>query len=655
MATLYWYGGTGNWTDYTNHWSNNSGNAPASPAAAEPSTTDDVVFDQLSSAANAAYTVNVNSSTATCRNFTMDGPSPADATKVTLNNTTATDALHIYGNFDLIGLAAGITSTYGPGYLYFNGTTGTKTINFRDIVNIRPCFDGVGATFQLAAALTLSSTNTVAPYLPILALTSGSTFDPNGFAVSLTATTGTTIIDGAFTFYSLSRSQATAITAEILFTSNIIVTNSLSLLGIANAASAQYRLLIGSTVVGTPISITTTGASVTITAADFRDITAIGTAGQWNFSNEITYPTGFGDCGGNSGMSLTAPVSLWWRAGTGSVNSITNWYSNVSYNDPKGFLHPRPPLPQDTAIFDSLSFTAGSQTITQNRARMGSIIFDKVTNSPTFTTSTICGCYGSIKLDSSITLTGSSQAYTFYGIVKNYLNSAGKSWAKPITFNNINAPMVLESSFTTSGALVVAGIFDANDFDITSTSTFSLCPNSTNKVYMGNGKWETSAATTVTVVVGSGTLYAEKSTLKLTSASTAKITGNGKTFYNLWTTMAGGALTIDGSNTYNNLTMVANGYIIFETSTTQTFNSINAIGAVANVVTLTGDGVTLVKNGSGWISGCDYVNIGGSTVEMAATPTDTWYLGPNSQEINAGITGVYFSNKATPLPPFFNL
>jgi hypothetical protein len=45
--TLYWYGGTGNWTDI-NHWSFNSGNIPPSPATCAPSKGDHVIFDNLS-------------------------------------------------------------------------------------------------------------------------------------------------------------------------------------------------------------------------------------------------------------------------------------------------------------------------------------------------------------------------------------------------------------------------------------------------------------------------------------------------------------------------------------------------------------------------------------------------------------------------------
>jgi alpha-tubulin suppressor-like RCC1 family protein len=49
--TLYWYGGTGDWSDL-GHWSYNSGNIPASPATCIPSLGDHVVFDALSFSAD---------------------------------------------------------------------------------------------------------------------------------------------------------------------------------------------------------------------------------------------------------------------------------------------------------------------------------------------------------------------------------------------------------------------------------------------------------------------------------------------------------------------------------------------------------------------------------------------------------------------------
>jgi hypothetical protein len=46
--TLYWYGGTGNWSEFLTHWSGNSGNSPPSPVLNAPTSSDDVIIDSNS-------------------------------------------------------------------------------------------------------------------------------------------------------------------------------------------------------------------------------------------------------------------------------------------------------------------------------------------------------------------------------------------------------------------------------------------------------------------------------------------------------------------------------------------------------------------------------------------------------------------------------
>lgn len=102
MADRYWVGGTGDWAD-TAHWSTTSGGAGG---AAVPTYSDDVYLDQNSSTSNAAYTATLHG---ICKNLTIDGPSPTDATKVTLTGSYQTT---MAGNLDLIGGTSGITNNY---------------------------------------------------------------------------------------------------------------------------------------------------------------------------------------------------------------------------------------------------------------------------------------------------------------------------------------------------------------------------------------------------------------------------------------------------------------------------------------------------------------------------------------------------------------
>lgn len=115
-------------------------------------------------------------------------------------------------------------------------------------------------------------------------------------------------------------------------------------------------------------------------------------AGSWNLS-AITGNSG--DCGGNSNITFTTPVTTDWQSG--ATWSTATWSSRV-------------PLPQDTATFT----TAGVATITQDMPRIGSVDFSTSSNK-TWATSTIASVFGSIDLTNLATLTASTQTYTFEG------------------------------------------------------------------------------------------------------------------------------------------------------------------------------------------------------------------------------------------------
>lgn len=112
MADRFWVGGTGNWSDNTNHWSATSG---GSPGASKPTSADNVYFDENSfTAAGQSVTVD---ETANCLDM--------DWTGATNTPTWAgISRLNVYGNFKLINA---MTRTY-TGTLYFSATAPGKTI-----------------------------------------------------------------------------------------------------------------------------------------------------------------------------------------------------------------------------------------------------------------------------------------------------------------------------------------------------------------------------------------------------------------------------------------------------------------------------------------------------------------------------------------------
>lgn len=94
--TLYWVGGTGNWTD-KQHWStNNDGIFPASSGGCVPTPADNVIFNNNSGFTTSSRIVTLNSPSQYCRNMTWIGA----LNTPTLTGST-TSVLNIYGSMVL--------------------------------------------------------------------------------------------------------------------------------------------------------------------------------------------------------------------------------------------------------------------------------------------------------------------------------------------------------------------------------------------------------------------------------------------------------------------------------------------------------------------------------------------------------------------------
>ena len=97
MATYYWVGGSGNWSDATNHWASVSNGAPN--AANLPTSADNVIFDQNSNVGTGTFTVTVDGTSASpslCNDFST---SSLDGTMTLTMGATA--QLYCYGSMTL--------------------------------------------------------------------------------------------------------------------------------------------------------------------------------------------------------------------------------------------------------------------------------------------------------------------------------------------------------------------------------------------------------------------------------------------------------------------------------------------------------------------------------------------------------------------------
>lgn len=615
MATLYWYGGSGDWTDYTNHWSTNSGNSPAAPAGAAPTSADDVVFDSASH--SGAYTVTVNA-TANCQNFTMGAPASGAVT------WAGSSSINIYGNINLTGGSVGITNSY-TGMITLKATSGTKTMNFNGVaLGGALNFNGIGGTFQLSSNLTTSGS---------LLRTNG-TFDANGKTVTQTGIYSYIYYDftGSNSFYNYTRTGAADPRSWLKLMGDITVTNELRLDG----DSATNRLLILSSTMG--VQRTITAAILNADYVDFQDIKGAGAA-DWDLS-AISGKSG--DCGGNSGITFTPATNCYWVHG---ANASYPWSSSLWFTTSGGAVAARIPLPQDSAIFDASSFSADGKTVTVDVPRLPGTTFADVDQAFSFTLTNDVSFFGSLVMIANMTFSAGAQICTFEGRGSYVLNSIGQTFNGTINFNAPGGTMTLNSNLETSSYIgLLNGGLLANNYDVTA---LYLASNDTTvrTLTMGSGTWTMTGGTNVWVVISTNlTFNANTSLIKLTGTLTGTRTffGGNLTYHDFWNATSGAyAITIDGSNTFDNFKINAGRQVNFDSSETQTINVLDASGTAGNLTILRNASAlstaTLKKAGGGIIS-CDYMDVGG----IVGTAAGVWYMGANST--NSGTnTDVYFT------------
>lgn len=252
----YWVGGSGNWSDATNHWATASGGAPN--VANVPGSADDVHFDAASN--TTAYTVTLDG-VPQCRDLMFDA-APSVSGTITLNGSPA---FYVCGSIKLL---AGMSNLHG-GLVDWRAISGTKTltsngVNFSRHLLIRGTG---GAILQLADDLT---------FLPgwsnQLYLISG-TFDANSKTITMaTATAGGHSVYGPLTLHNLTCVGGAVKDFTINLSDNVTIAGTLTLTG----NSTTNRLLIQSSNLGTPRTITV--AAVALTNCDFMDIVGAGAA-----------------------------------------------------------------------------------------------------------------------------------------------------------------------------------------------------------------------------------------------------------------------------------------------------------------------------------------------------------------------------------------
>lgn len=668
----YWVWWTGNWSDATNHWATTSGGAPW--AGNLPTATEDVFFDSASH--TTSYTVTIDATTKLCRDLTFAAPASWNVTWAGSVAMTVSGSLTLYSGlirtytwaltFNATSTGKTITmagttlasafSFSGTGWGWtlqdtFNNGSGTITITAGTLdtnwVTVTAwSITSSGTTTRAltlgASSITLSAINTVSfsgTWFTFTCWTSTITLTTtapnvswNGhtfYNVTYTASTNGSI-SWANTFNNLSITSWSTKLGKIEVYANQTINGTLTI----NGNSTINRILVDSNPNAIATPSTLTAAAVSITYADFRNITAAGAA-SWDLS-AITWLSW--DCWGNTGITFTTPVSqTWTNTSGGSWSTAANWTSRV-------------PLPQDDVSLNC-AFTT-SRTVTADMPRLGKAIDwtgATFTTSLTFTLSTAVRVFGSLTLISGLTLTGAQTMNFWWRDGSFTVNTFGTTSTWQYYFSPKSSTYTLQSDIISTSAWAFSFLspngwtsyFVVNWYNITAAA-YSFSGATGSSVDFGSGLITVTGSNNVWTVTSTITVIAGTSTIKFTDTSNTAITFNGafsggtKTYYNLWFDRwaSTGNITITDNLTFNDFkdTGTAAHSILFTTGRTYIFTTFTVSGNWAgNEITInsTTTGTHTLsapsKNNASPIS-CDYLNIQHSIVLQA----NTWYAWVNS-------------------------
>lgn len=444
---------------------------------------------------------------------------------------------------------------------------------------------------------------------------SSATFNGGGltYGTVVFSGSGTAVIGSASnTFGTLTVTGPASKTVILQISANQTVTGNLNL----NGNSSINRVLIQSSTVGTTRTLTTAGATVAATNADFMDITL-------SVSKDFSGQTDIGDAGGNSGITFPASATQTYTGGTGNWSDVTKWTSRV-------------PLPQDDVLMSGV--TGG--TITADMPRMGrSINWTGASGTPLFSKgSTAISVFGSMTLISAMTISGTS-TITFGGRSSYTLTSAGIAYTGIVNISAPSGTYTLADAFSNNDQFQVQfGSFVTNNFNLTCL-TFQGAFTSTRSLTLGTSTititnassstpWSYGTTTGLTFSGASATIL-----ISTTATGTRTFAGGGLTYGTLTYIVAGstGQLNITGSNTFNtiNFSDASNArtlaFTAGTTTTVGTFNVNGTSGKNMTIQSITAATHTLTSSSQ---QSVDFVTPTNSTVN--ASPV--WYAGANSTD-----------------------
>jgi hypothetical protein len=463
------------------------------------------------------------------------------------------------------------------------------------------------------------------------------TFNQDGVCRNLSFTSGSGNFAGTFTF-----------AANLTASGSITIVSGMTL-------NANNRLTLNSTTTGNTIQ----SAGKTLPAITFN-----GAGGGWQLLGNVVCQV---DCTLTAGavdlnnFSLTAPNFLSNNSnvrsiafgasgslvltGSGANLFTTQTVSNWSYTGSGTVI-----VANNSAIASTINtggpseaftlnfyFTTGTYALSESGAFYKTLDFTGFAGTLPNTARRV---YGNLVVSSGMTLTAGVNATTFISssATPQTITTNGKTLDFPLIVSAPAGTYRLIDSLTigaTRSFTLTRGTFDANGKNV-SVGSFAL-GSGTKTLTLGTGTW---------TVVGSGTAWdantnvanltvsASTGTINMTSASAKTFAGGAK----VWPTLnqgGSGALTIQQSNTFANITdTVQPATVTLTAGTTQTVGAFGLAGTAGNLITLntSSAGSTATLTGGNIINSVSFVSI----KDIIATGGSVWSAPTSNGNVDAG-------------------
>jgi hypothetical protein len=350
--------------------------------------------------------------------------------------------------------------------------------------------------------------------------------------------------------------------------------------------------------VGNVVTLTGTGTAHILAGActDSIDYLAMGSIGFAATSPGEFY------AGANSTGTAAAPVyrtakpadsTRYWVGGTGNWSDTARW-SDASGGS-SGFSVPRS---HDDVVFDSLS-NATAYTATVNAVTGGIRMKALTIAGPASGNVTLAGSTAIVGIHGNVTLPATGLTRTYTGDITFSGSAIGRTFTpngnvltSQINVNGVNCGWSLGGAANTGTLVVTNGSFDTSSYSFSVASIRSDVGH-TRSISLGSSVL--SLAATGSFPIDFGTTETNRANLTF-SAGTSQINdprssgivfnGNNQTFYNYsFTSTSAGTFTINGANTFNNLSITgitSAGLKIISVTADQTINGTLTLSAGTN-------------------------------------------------------------------------